>query len=90
MQLSSASLWIYCQIHWTVVSREASILRILSSLQRKSSGKLSGHCMQWRSSSVNGVCELLKHEAKNVFRSSAFSSLVYATLVPICSWNGGR
>ena len=66
-----------------VVSREASISRIFSSLQRKSSGKLSRHCMQWKSSD-NGVCELLKHDAKNVFRSSAFSSLVCATLVPLC------
>ena len=59
-------------------------VNVLSSLQRKFSGKLSGHRMLWKSSSFNGVCELLKHVAKNVFRSSAFSSLDCATLVPIC------
>ena len=30
------------------------------------------------------MCELLKHDARNVFRSSVFSSLVCATLIHIC------
>ena len=54
---------------------------ILSLLQRKSSGKL---VMLWRSSSFSRVRELLKHVAKNVFRSSAFLLLDCATYVPIC------